>query len=481
MSRSERFFKEHHERLIKSQQEYSSATKQFSSNMNDADLKNAFDALTATEFGSPESMLRDLFPKPIKDKPDELFYILSSRIRSIVLEGDINQVIDDEGNTALTYVSYFINNNHQAYILFQKILAKETVDLHKANNDGYTALMICSALGLKRCFYDIMSHPSCDQHLLHMYDKKGKSAIYHAIDQDRTDVVNAILVDARFNVNFADQDGYTVIMYAAKAEKDPFIHAILDLYVQDIDLNHKGTSGNTLAMLINPIRWPKTARRLRDMGHEVSGFTTGQEDFYQLVMQGCYEKLNVPQSLRRAPRKQETFINALLDGQYDNEQEVIDTIRQHDLNPNVKNEKGISALLVACDRGYDAVVAGLLQCDADGSVSGKHGISPLMRATHAGHDAIVAMLLDKQPEWVHQTDNFGNTALHWLSKQSVQNMNEQSDQYISIYQSLCDAGIDQNAKNKTGFSAMDEVQRGGKENALLRILTDANKTASNAF
>ena len=39
MSRSERFFKEHHERLIKSQHEYSSATKQFSSNMNDADLK----------------------------------------------------------------------------------------------------------------------------------------------------------------------------------------------------------------------------------------------------------------------------------------------------------------------------------------------------------------------------------------------------------------------------------------------------------
>ena len=69
-------------------------------------------------------MLRDLFPKPIKDKPDELFYILSSRIRSIVLEGDINQVIDDEGNTALTYVSYFINNNHQAYILFSENFSK---------------------------------------------------------------------------------------------------------------------------------------------------------------------------------------------------------------------------------------------------------------------------------------------------------------------------------------------------------------------
>ncbi|CAG2228291.1 unnamed protein product [Mytilus edulis] len=68
---------------------------------------------------------------------------------------------------------------------------------------------------------------------------------------------------------------------------------------------------------------------------------------------------------------------------------------------NVRNDKGVTPLYIACEKGYAEIVEELLESNADvniGMEDEKHRLSPLSQATKMNHFDIVRKLLKKTPD-----------------------------------------------------------------------------------
>lgn len=87
---------------------------------------------------------------------------------------------------------------------------------------------------------------------------------------------------------------------------------------------------------------------------------------------------------------------------------------QEDVNPDARNESGVTALIQAIFGGNDnyGVVELLLTKRANVNIGTTKGLTPLMLAAFRGYDDIVNYLI-QEGSYVNMKDQFGNTALDY--------------------------------------------------------------------
>ena len=88
---------------------------------------------------------------------------------------------------------------------------------------------------------------------------------------------------------------------------------------------------------------------------------------------------------------------------------------QHmDIDPNLKNREGHTALLIAAIYGYTDIVRLLLKYDADPNIKDNYGDTALMGASDKGHIDIVRLLLEKgaDPDIKNKYEEFQDPN-HW--------------------------------------------------------------------
>ena len=78
---------------------------------------------------------------------------------------------------------------------------------------------------------------------------------------------------------------------------------------------------------------------------------------------------------------------------------------------NVANENGETCLMMACEKGSVEIVRILLDEGADPNIADKNGVTPLMVCCRRGQERIVPLLLRKGVQ-VEQKNSDGDTALH---------------------------------------------------------------------
>jgi hypothetical protein len=132
-----------------------------------------------------------------------------------------------------------------------------------------------------------------------------------------------------------------------------------------------------------------------------------------------------------------------------------------DMNTNIRNERGLTALHFAVMGGQDDIVLLLLEFRTlDVNCADEHGETPLIKAAKANRLRIAELLLQNKRVRVNLKDKLGNTALHHAVVKGA----------IDIVKRLMQlTGVDLAVKNHAGERPIDIAQKAGSV-ALQRVL-----------
>lgn len=117
---------------------------------------------------------------------------------------------------------------------------------------------------------------------------------------------------------------------------------------------------------------------------------------------------------------------------------------------NAQDEHGLTALLLASNRGHEPIVR-LLLSHPDiniNALTGSRQYTPLMYAVMGGYENIVRLILQKSHVNINAQDEYGNTALIWAAARGRENIIKLILQY---------PGIDVNRKACDESTALDQA------------------------
>ena len=133
-----------------------------------------------------------------------------------------------------------------------------------------------------------------------------------------------------------------------------------------------------------------------------------------------------------------------------------------DVNVNVSDKAGYTALHRACQGGHEEVVSYLLGKGADKTLTTSLGFSALYVAALKGYANIVKVLLSNDVVDVNVSDKAGNTALHNACQ-------EGHDEVVSY---LLGKGADKTLTTSLGFSALHLAALKGYANIVKVLLSN---------
>jgi hypothetical protein len=132
------------------------------------------------------------------------------------------------------------------------------------------------------------------------------------------------------------------------------------------------------------------------------------------------------------------------------------------LGPNIIDNYGDTALMLASSEGHNDIVNTLLRHDANPNIQNIYGWTALIYASLDGHSEIVKMLLDNDAD-PNIITNEGNTVLMQASRRRRG--------YIDIVRMLLDNGADPNIRNNSGDTALMMAESKGYNN-VARLIRD---------
>jgi ankyrin repeat protein len=340
---------------------------------------------------------------------------------------------DQEGQTALMAVAR--TGNVEAAELLVKHGAK--VDARERWG-GQTALMWASA----------RRHPQMMQFLI----SKGADVNARSIDRDYQRHVTA-----EGRPKSLDSGGFTPLLYAARENCLPCVKVLLD---NKADINLPDPDGvSPLLLAIMNSNWD-LAKQLIEAGADINQWDIyGEAPLFTAVGQrnqvsgghGSIDPLNQTNGI--------TIVRMLL---------------QHGANPNMQlffrpanlrgstNTRGSTPLIRAATNADLEVVKLLLQNGADAKLMMADRQTPIMaglagRASEAQALELIRVLHDAGAEVNvialvnHREESRGGTALHYAVRK----------RYKEVIKKLAEYGIDMNAKDQDGLTALDYTQSRG--------------------
>lgn len=216
-------------------------------------------------------------------------------------------------------------------------------------------------------------------------DNQDCTALIHAANAEKWDVVEALLALPHLNVNLKNKEGHTALMFAAFAGKLDVAKTLLQ---KNADVNAKDNRGlNAITHAAKGEKW-NIVKELSP--HDENGFTDLMYAIFEGNLEGVKE-LATPNINLEARDKYGRF--ALMLAASLNRLDIVEYLVKN-LGANVNaiaNDESTSLMLMAILNQLDTV-KGLITLGADLTIKNKNGHTALMLAEHANSREVVTFL-----------------------------------------------------------------------------------------
>ena len=378
------------------------------------------------------------------------------RIMDSLIKHGINiNAQDENGNTALMFLSlskyiYDINTINSA-----KLLIKSGADVNLKNNGGMTALMNASAVGSDELVELLINAGA----RVNEVDNDGRTAIFYAcrgyddcsfynnynsfygysfseeeIEErllEKFSKIVKLLIDNGADVNAKTENGNTALMYAC--ENSNSVEVVKFLIDNGADVNLKNNGGMTALMSAS------------DVSHEL----------IELLIKSGARVNEVDDNGKSA------LMYAIISS---SDIEVVKFLIDNGANVNLKSNDGETALMNAYIRGNKELVELLINSGADANLisnlKDNYGRAKLMEASEIGNKEAVELLI-KSGVGVNEVDDNGKSALMYACEKHIISSSD-----IEVVKFLIDNGADVNIKNNVGQTPLSVSS--GKVEKLLR-------------
>ncbi len=202
----------------------------------------------------------------------------------------------------------------------------------------------------------------------------------------------ARLVAWGVNVDAQRADGKTLLILAAKASD---VVLVRDLIAAGADVNATTHNGGT-ALMFAAIRGDiETQKALIDAGADVNA--VGGFDWTAILVASVKGHVPAVRQLLVSgadPNLRDIYgWTPLMRAVYEEREKVVQALlEQPDVDLNVSNDQGATALHLAAVKGNEALIRSLLLAGADPSMGDRKGRTPENLAVAAGHEKVAKLL-----------------------------------------------------------------------------------------
>lgn len=280
---------------------------------------------------------------------------------------DLNQPLDDDGDTLLTQASI-------RSVDVIRFLAAHGADVRRARKDGKTPLMIAARFGSLECTQALVEAGSDVQ----ARDEEGSSPLMGATQHGDESIV-AYLLKQGANPNTPDHRGTTPLMAAGTASLVKLLHEA------GADANAAMPGGMTALMHVAALGRPELVQALLAAGADPEAVT----DSGEAALHFCTHWFDEPSRVACAA----LLVRAGAD-------------------VNEQTQAGQTALMIAASRGTSGMVTWLVEAGADVRLADRQGNTALisaMKPPNAANRGVIEVLLKAGAD-PHHANASGETA-----------------------------------------------------------------------
>lgn len=328
----------------------------------------------------------------------------------LLLHGADPALRDCFGYSSLHYAV----NNHQDLDVIKKLCYSENSNHFFYSEQPFTAL----DLAVKENLLNTVEYLLQLQFDPNQFNSMGTSPILLSIENPQ---ILKLIIDYKGNVQFQDKQGYSIIDYALFGGSLDCVKILVEA----------GTEFDKKILISNAL----SIRRYKIV-HYLLG----------VYFNKPFLKLNdVHPLITAAKEKRGLFLDLLL---------------IFDVNPNVTDISGKTALHYAAKNGDLHCCCRLLCKDANPNQQDENGWTPLHYAIYYKHNHVVSQLMEIKVK-INSIDINGNTLLHLAAEAGS----------FDIFKKLLDRKISLDYKNRSGLSAFHLLAKRGHTDLMIYVLT----------
>jgi len=352
------------------------------------------------------------------------------------------------------------------YLAMLELLLWNDADPNVQDFDGRTSLMIACIYKLRQVVPVLLRYGTS----VNTKDYLGKTALMYSCEKQEDGIVKQLL-DYHSNINLQDNNGLTALMLACKFDNEEIIRLLLENRPR---INRQDKNGDTALTYASRYGCSKAVYLL--MRYCANGNIKNKRGETALII-ACrhvnediiHILINQPIDIDLQDRNGNTALIYLCQKKNEYTELVREILLKHNVNINIKNKAGNSALHIAVFNNHLEIVKLLLLNHADINIKNGEGNTVLMMASSsANREQMVQLLLKFSDYYVSQRNII--KVLHLRKKKRLRD--EQLEELL-----LLNTHIDINAVNNEGDTALMIASRNGNPkivNDLLQYHADCN-------
>ncbi|ETW02556.1 hypothetical protein H310_06038 [Aphanomyces invadans] len=266
----------------------------------------------------------------------------------------------------------------------------DDVSINFKSPNGWTALMVHSLLNRQDIVDFLVAQPDLN---INERSQLGATALMLAAEDGKPGIVRSLFKHPNVDVNAQDLNGSTALMLAATEGHVEVAKLLLDHPAIDISLQAsddatalvEACAAGKVEVVRLMLQYPAIQRHIEENKESLVAWIVGTNN----------TQMDVVQELLQQPIFYKGGMSLLVAATTGQVEVVRTLLAQHDIQVNVQDDLGISALMLACDGGHLEIVRLLLaHPDIDVNEQDAEGMTPLMSAVMSDQVDVVQALLD---------------------------------------------------------------------------------------
>jgi ankyrin repeat protein len=352
------------------------------------------------------------------------------------------------------------------YLAMLELLLWNDADPNVQDIEGRTSLIIACIFKLRQVVPVLLQYGTS----VNTRDYLGKTALMYSCEKQEDGIVKQLL-DYHSNINLQDKNGLTALMLACKYDNEEIIRLLLENRAR---VNRQDKNGDTALTFASRYGCTKAVYHL--MRYCANGNIKNKRGETALIIACRHVNVNIIHILVNQPididlqdRNGNTALIYICQKKYEYTEIVREFLLKHNVNINIKNKAGNSALHIAVFNNHLEIVKLLLLNHADINIKNSEGNTVLMMASSsANREKMVQLLLNFSNYYVSPRNIIKVLQLRKKRKLKYEKLEELL---------LLNTYVDVNAVNNEGDSALIIAARNGNPRIvrdLLRYHADCN-------